>query len=637
VTTLKRLKLAIVGCGSFGSEMADLIGLLPNYVISAACDPDPGRASAVAEKYGATAFSDFATCLARSGADAVALFTPNDTHHSLALAAASAGKHIFCEKPMAMNVDQCHEMIEAADLARVKLMVGHKRRLRPQYAKMAEIVRGGRFGRVLAININGFYRREPHAWWRRRATGGGLLPYSGVHDIDFMRHICGDAASVFARTPVKMNHATDFEDQISALIHFESGTVGTIEVCPFSPLLTFRQSFGVHIVFEHGGVLYEPPAMTVKVQGQDEPMETFSFDNEEGFRHAFTLEFSSFADWILHDAEPVLTGWDGLRCVEIMQAAELSAYSGKEVELPLPRHDTRRRIFGPVSSRTSVPEPVVFAQGLSMAEGPAFDREGALYVANCRADFVSKISPDGASVARFVTTGGKTQGVAIHPDGSLFITDHSRKTIFRATGEGALRVYCDRYADGTPLRGPNEIAFGPNGGLYFTDPGSSWRGRPLGALSRVGANQTAELLADGLEFSNGFDFSPAGDRIYVAESAAGKILCAPLAPDGSLAAPLAEFTRFEGRIGPDGLRFARSGNLYVTLFGRGQVAVISPGGAQIETIRVPGLFPTNCIFRGSDLLVCEGQTGAIWRIAVGEEGLPSYAKTVWDGSRSKTT
>ena len=75
----------------------------------------------------------------------------------MAIAAAEAGKHIFCEKPMAMNVAECYAMIEAAEANGVKLMVGHKRRLRPQYAKMAEIVRGQRYGRPLAVQINGFY------------------------------------------------------------------------------------------------------------------------------------------------------------------------------------------------------------------------------------------------------------------------------------------------------------------------------------------------------------------------------------------------------------------------------------------------------------------------------------------------
>ncbi len=131
-------------------------------------------------------------------------------------------------------------MMEAATAAGVKLMVGHKRRLRPQYAKMSQVVRSGRLGRVMAVDINGFYHRDWWSWWLRRDLGGGLLHVSGVHDIDFLRHICGEAGNVFARSPVKTAHRSDFEDEISALIHFESGAVATLQVSPFSPVRTFR-------------------------------------------------------------------------------------------------------------------------------------------------------------------------------------------------------------------------------------------------------------------------------------------------------------------------------------------------------------------------------------------------------------
>ena len=71
-------------------------------------------------------------------------------------------------------------MMETASAAGVKLMVGHKRRLRPQYAKMSQVVRSGRLGRVMAVNINGFYHRDWWSWWLRRDRGGGLLHASGV-------------------------------------------------------------------------------------------------------------------------------------------------------------------------------------------------------------------------------------------------------------------------------------------------------------------------------------------------------------------------------------------------------------------------------------------------------------------------
>ena len=625
---MDKLTIAIVGCGSFGAHLAELIGTLPQFQIIGLCDPDESRLEPLARSLDVPVSSSLRECLSNSEAQAVLLTAPNHLHHSLALEAAEAGKHIFCEKPMALNVEECHDMIEATDEAGVKLMVGHKRRLRPQYQKMAKAVRRGQLGRVLAVNINGFYHRDWWGWWLKREQGGGLLHASGVHDIDFLRYICGEAGSVFARSPVKTDHRSDYEDALSLMIHFESGVVGTLQVCPFSTVRTFRQAFGVHIVLERGGVLYNPSDFSVTIQGWEGEEERFEFDNEAGFREAYTAELTSFAAWVMEDQEPILTGWDGLRCVEIMEAAYLSARSGREVQLPLPRRKAPSLILGPVSERRELGEAKLYARGLSMPEGPAFDHEGNLFVANCRANFVSKISPVGG-VAHFVTTGGKTQGVAIHPDGSLYITDHAHRKLFKSTLEGSLEVFCDRYQDGTPLRGPNEILFGPNGKIYFTDPGNAWRGRPGGRLSTVSEEGLAEVLADGLEFTNGLDFSPDGSRIYVVETTTGNVLTALLDREGRLTEGLTEFVHFEGRVGPDGIRVAASGDLYVTLFGHGKIAIVSPSGVEVDRLRVPGLFPTNIIFRGTNLLICEGQTGAIWTLDLGVKGVLSYAERVW--------
>ena len=625
---MNKLAIAVVGCGSFGAHLAELIATLPQFHIVGLCDPEESRLEALARSLNVPGSSSLRECLSNSEAQAVLLTAPNHLHHSLALEAAGAGRHIFCEKPMALDVEECHDMIEAAARAGIKLMVGHKRRLRSQYQKMAEVVRSGRLGRVLAVNINGFYHRDWWGWWLHREQGGGLLHASGVHDIDFLRSICGEAGSVFARSPVKTDHRSDYEDAISLMIQFESGVVGTLQVCPFSGVRTFREAFGVHIVLERGGVLYNPSDFSVSIQGWEGQEERFEFDNEAGFREAYTTELTSFAGWVMEDREPILTGWDGLRCVEIMEAAYLSARCGREVQLPLPRRQAPSLILGPISERHDFGEAELYARGLSMPEGPAFDREGHLYVANCRADYVSKVSPDG-EVSHFVTTGGKTQGVAIHPDGSLYITDYVHRKLFKSTVEGSLEMFCDHYQDGTPLRGPNEILFGPNGRIYFTDPGKAWRGRPGGRLSRVSEEGSAEVLADGLEFTNGLDFSPDGSRIYVVETTTGNVLTALLDGEGGLAEGLTEFVHFGGRVGPDGIRVAANGDLYVTLFGHGKIVIVSPTGDEIDRLRVPGLFPTNVIFRGTHLLVCEGQTGAIWTLDLGVRGVLSYAERIW--------
>ena len=373
------VSIAVAGCGSFGRQMVDLLETLPGFRISAVCDVDSEKAQALGKKLGVSVHSCFERCLEESPAQAVALFTPNHLHAPMAIAAAESGKHIFCEKPMAMNVAECYAMIEAAEANGVKLMVGHKRRLRPQYAKMAEIVRSLRYGRPLAVQVNGFYGRELWDWWTRRETGGGLLFHAGVHDLDFLRHACGEVGTVFARSPVKTDHGTNFEDALALLIQFESGTVATLLVSPFSPQRTFRQAFGVHFVLERGDLIYDPVETTVTLQGRGEPPQRFQFDNEAGFEHAYRTELESFAAWVTRNAEPVLTGWDGLRCVEIMEAAQISAYSGRQVQLPLPKRGAGRVLSGTVSMTRELREPVLFARGLSMAEGPAFDRQDHLF------------------------------------------------------------------------------------------------------------------------------------------------------------------------------------------------------------------------------------------------------------------
>src|SRR5439155_18790057 len=114
------------------------------------------------------------------------------------VAAAEAGRHVFCEKAMAVNVAECREMIASARAHGVKLMVGHKRRLRPAFATMGQILRSGLLGRVQTLAVTGFHWRLVEGWWARRAAVGGLLFWAGVHDVDTLRYLCGEVASVYA-------------------------------------------------------------------------------------------------------------------------------------------------------------------------------------------------------------------------------------------------------------------------------------------------------------------------------------------------------------------------------------------------------------------------------------------------------
>ena len=145
------------------------------------------------------------------------------------MAAARAGAHIFCEKPIAIDVGAAYRMIDAAEAAGVKFMVGQVVRLYPLFRRVAEIVEAGRLGRVVAANFEGLYNITRVRWWARSATMGALLHSPGVHDIDFLRAVLGEARAVFAReSPAQIQPGVDYKDVVHLSIAFQSGAIATL-------------------------------------------------------------------------------------------------------------------------------------------------------------------------------------------------------------------------------------------------------------------------------------------------------------------------------------------------------------------------------------------------------------------------
>lgn len=328
------VSLALVGCGSFALDVEATLRGLPEARIVAVCDVD----GAAAERFGARLdvpwFTDFDTLLTSSDVEAVVILTTHATHRDLTLAAARAGRHVFCEKAMAVNVAECHEMVDAAAAHGVKLMVGHKRRLRPAFATMGEVLRSGVLGAVQVLTVTGYHDRQLSGWWTKRSQVGGLMFWAGVHDIDTLRFLCGEVEFVYAVAGPKTRPDTDYADSVSAVLRFRSGAVGSVQVSPYYPLRQYRTSFGFEIVCERGGMRYDPRTISVEYQASGGERHEVRFP-DYGFETAYHQEFASFLGWILRDEPPVLTGLDGLRCVEILQAIELSMARGSVICLPL--------------------------------------------------------------------------------------------------------------------------------------------------------------------------------------------------------------------------------------------------------------------------------------------------------------
>ncbi len=231
-----------------------------------------------------------------------------------------------------------------------------------------------------------------------------------------------------------------------------------------------------------------------------------------------------------------------------------------------------------------------FTEGI---EGPACDRAGNVYAVNFgKQQTIGRVTPDGKGEI-FVTLPGASTGNGIRFDrkGFMYVADYVGHNVLRVdpkTREVSV------FAHEPGMNQPNDLAIAADGTLYASDP--NWK-EGTGRLWRISTEGKVLQLASGLGTTNGIDLSPDGKTLYVNESKQRKIWAFDLGPDGlANKRLLIEFPDH----GFDGMRVDVDGNLYVTRYGKGTVAVVSPAGKVLREIGVLGKQPSNLCFGGPD-------------------------------------
>ncbi|MGC9320179.1 MAG: Gfo/Idh/MocA family protein, partial [Armatimonadota bacterium] len=203
---MDELLIGLIGGGNMGKSLARGVAACDDGRIVAVCDPAEGVAAATAEEIAedesVDAYTELGEMLEREDIAAVIVAAPNYLHAELTRRAAEAGKHVFCEKPMALAVADARAMIEACDTAGVKLMIGQVLRYLAPYVWIIDLVRAGDLGEPFGMQttrIGGGWGGTYRAQWRtqRKLCGGPLFEVS-AHEIDFMRQILGEAETVYA-------------------------------------------------------------------------------------------------------------------------------------------------------------------------------------------------------------------------------------------------------------------------------------------------------------------------------------------------------------------------------------------------------------------------------------------------------
>lgn len=235
--TMSILKWGLIGCGDIAQKrVAPALRDLPNCELLSIARSRPDLAESFANQFGARKwYSTWQELLADSNINAVYIATPVHLHATQTIAAAEAGKHVLCEKPMAMNVEECDAMIAACRGNDVKLGIAYYRRFYPVIDRIKSVIASGEIGKAVLVQINAFEWFDPQPdhprYWlvNRALAGGGPMFDFGCHRIEALVNCFGPVKYVTSLVSnVVFNR--EVEDTASALFQFESGTCGVLSV-----------------------------------------------------------------------------------------------------------------------------------------------------------------------------------------------------------------------------------------------------------------------------------------------------------------------------------------------------------------------------------------------------------------------
>ena len=299
-----------------------------------ACSRDAERAARFCAPYAAQPYADVQQFLADPQLDAVFIATPNDRHMADVLACAAAGKHVLCDKPLALNAMDAQRMIDACRAAGVKLGVGYQMRFSPVHREMARRAAAGELGRIAYAHIQACFRYPfpPSEWRRHLATAGGGWATAdlGTHLVDLLLWLLGPVSEVQAQMD-NGAYGYETEDICSAVLRFERGTLATL-TC--ATAVTAPRS-EVALYGEHGCVVGEN-TIGIGTWGRllaGDAGALVEHPLQQPAESPYQLELAAFSEALRTNAQPPVPGEAGLAAARVLDAMRQSAREGRRLSL----------------------------------------------------------------------------------------------------------------------------------------------------------------------------------------------------------------------------------------------------------------------------------------------------------------
>ncbi|MDD4850625.1 MAG: Gfo/Idh/MocA family oxidoreductase [Gemmiger sp.] len=342
---MEKVGFGLIGCGFIGQLHAGVISCLPHAALVACCDSNEEAGRAMAEKFGCRYYTSYAAMLEDGDIDAITICLPSGMHSHATIAAAQAGKHILCEKPIDISVASAQAMVDAAQNNGVKFGVIMQHRFDAPMLLLRQALQDGTLGHVLwGASRTLWYRDDSYFKnpWRGtwQVDGGGALINQSVHYIDLLLSIFGDVQSVSAKCRKLLHHQIEAEDVGIANLEFANGCLGTIE----GTTAAYPGHYAELAVFcENGSVIIRnDELLSYQLKsGKDPAFEAILNPEKANLLNespaipddSHRKQYEDFVAAVREDRPPLVTGADALKSLRVIQAIYTASREKREVYL----------------------------------------------------------------------------------------------------------------------------------------------------------------------------------------------------------------------------------------------------------------------------------------------------------------
>jgi len=341
----RKIRIAIIGCGRISKNHFAAIAAYPDDLeLISVCDNATEALKEATETYNVNGYLSLTEMLKNEKLDAIAICTPSGIHPDQAVEIAEAGVHIISEKPMATRLSDGVKMVKACDNAGVRLFVVKQNRRNTTLQLLKRAMEEKRFGRIYMVNLNVFWTRPQEYYDQAKWRGtweldGGAFMNQASHYVDLVDWLIGPVEKIQAMMGT-LDRDIEVEDTGVLNIKWRSGAMGSMNVT----MLTYPKNYegSITILGEKGTVRVGGLAVN-EIQhwefedqkDYDEQIQNANYQTTSVYGFGHPLYYKNVVDVLRGNAEPETDGREGLKSLEVLIAAYLSARDGNTVSLPL--------------------------------------------------------------------------------------------------------------------------------------------------------------------------------------------------------------------------------------------------------------------------------------------------------------